>query len=123
MSINLAVKQAHKSTFKHQMGAVIVKGARVIAVGHNRINRYSRKVHQKWPGSLHAEQAAILKVLNQPNGLSTLVGAALYVSRTNADGGVMLAKPCKFCMETIKAVGISRVIYTTNEGTTEEIKL
>ena len=62
---------------------------------------------------------AILKVMRKPDGLSSLAGSTLYVSRLTKKG-TGLARPCHKCWELMLAVGISEVIYTTVNGTTKE---
>lgn len=119
MSIRLANKNALKSTFgQHRLGAVIVKGGRVLSTGYNQ-RRPSSFLKQK---TLHAEEHAILKLL-KTNQLHRLSNSILYVSRYTRGGNVGLAKPCSRCIELCRAVGIRCVHYTTDNNTTEMIKL
>lgn len=114
MSIRIAARQALKSDFKqHRLGAVIVKGGRVLSTGFNS-RRPSRLLHTT---TLHAEAAAILKLLKQRR-LSDLAGAHIYVTRFTKGGSVGLARPCSACFDLIRSVGITRVFYTTNDGNT-----
>jgi len=109
--IRLANKEANKSTFYYKLGAIIVKGNRVLATGHNSI------AHCKlndFKNSRHAEMDAILHILKNRNGLSLLAGSTIYVSRITKGGETALAKPCSKCMSLIKSVGIKRIIYTKN---------
>lgn len=113
--MKVACKTAIKSTFdRHRLGAVIVRGHRVLATGHNGL-RYSKQIGKS---TLHAEEAAIVKML-QSSRQHQLIGADLYVSRVRPNGSIGLAKPCDRCMDLIKSVGISRIFYTTNEQGTE----
>jgi deoxycytidylate deaminase len=115
----MASKEALKSTFKkHRVGAVIVKGNRILSVGHNRL-RSSAVTKTK---TLHAEGAAILKLLKE-NRLHDLAGASLYVTRFTKSGAVGMAMPCPSCHALIKSVGISTVYYTTNEGVTQSYEV
>lgn len=114
----LADRQSVKSNCKHRLGAVIVKGGRVLSTGYNEI-RYSRFIQAT---TVHAEEAAIIKLLDK-KALSQLVSSELYVSRTCPSGNSGLARPCSRCMDLIKSVGIKRVHYTTDNGITESIKL
>jgi deoxycytidylate deaminase len=117
--IRLASKQAKKSTFeRYRLGAVIVKGNRVLATGYNEI-RYSKRLRKS---NIHAEEAAILKLLKE-NRLQDLNGSAIYVSRVCPSGRTAMAKPCKTCAELIRSVGLDKVIYTTDSGTTEEYQV
>lgn len=109
--LNLARKQATKSTFlRARMGAIITKGGRIISSATNQ-TRYSKHAYANWE-SIHAEEAAIIRVLRQPNGLSKLAGATLYVTRIKKDGTTGLAKPCSNCLSLINSVGIKKVIHT-----------
>lgn len=110
--IRIAKKTAKKSLFKqHRLGAVIVKGSRVLSTGFNQ-RRYTKELKQP---TLHAEADAILKLLKQRNQTS-LVGAELYVTRFTAGGVVSMARPCESCMALIRAVGIKRIHYSNNSG-------
>lgn len=112
---NAAYKVAKTSTFhRHRLGAVVVRGHRILATGSNSI-RYSKEIKE---GTLHAEEAAILKLLKSRRQ-HLLSGADIYVSRVRPNGTVGLARPCDRCMDLIQSVGISRVFYTTNEQGTE----
>lgn len=116
--IRLANKEAKKSNFyRHRLGAVIVKGNRVLSVGHNDI-RYTKEFRNP---TLHAEEAAILKLLKAKRG-AELVGSDIYVSRVRPSGLAGLSLPCLRCTNLIRASGISCIHYTTNEGTVETIK-
>jgi len=44
-----------------------------------------------------------------------LFGATLYVSRIH-NGRLLLARPCAFCMELIRAVGIKKIFYSDSNG-------
>lgn len=99
------------------MGAVIANKGRVLSTGINEVRYYkSCPTPRKWEDSLHAEQSAILKLLNS-NRQHELIGSTLFICRINRSSKPMLAKPCKYCEDLIKAVGIKRVVYTTDTGT------
>ena len=114
--IRIAKKQANNSTYIYKLGAVITKGQRVLSTGFNSISHCSVN---NFKNSRHAEMDAILKLMRTPNGLSSLAGSTLYVSRITKTG-LGLAKPCLRCMELIRAVGITEIIYTTANGTIKE---
>lgn len=110
MSFRIASKEAVKSPHKqHKLGAVIVKGSRILSTGYNQL-RPSRELRTE---TLHAEAAAVLKLLKEGR-LSTLSGAEMYVTRFTRGGRVGLARPCQACRELLQSVGISRVHYTTD---------
>lgn len=115
--LNRALKEATKSNYKHQLGALIVKGGRLLSTGYNRIGDNSSLIKQKWEGSIHAEQDAIVKLLKQGRA-EQLNGSVLFVARM----GNKLAKPCPCCLSLIKSVGIKRVVYSDQDGT-KEIRL
>lgn len=119
MSFRIASKQALKSGFRqHRMGAVIVKGSRIMSTGYNALRPSSVT---KTP-TLHAEAAAILKLLKEKR-LSDLSGAELYVTRFTPTGRVGLSRPCMACRNLCASVGIRKVHYTTNDGTTETLRI
>lgn len=114
--IRLASKQAKQSTHRHRLGAVIVKGNRVLSSGHNEI-RYTKELRK---GNVHAEEAAILKLLKAKR-LADLAGSDIYVSRVCPSGRLGLSRPCSRCMALIRSVGIDQIHYTTDAQTTETI--
>ena len=119
MSFRIASKEALKSKHKqHRLGAVIVKGHRILSTGFNEI----RPSHVIGTETLHAEASAVLKLLKE-NRLHDLAGAEMYVTRFTEGGAVGLAMPCVHCMGLVSSVGIRRLHYTTDFGTTETIKL
>lgn len=116
--LRIAKKEAKKSGFKqHRLGAVIVKGSRILSTGFNQ-RRYTKEFKQP---TLHAEADAILKLLKAKR-LQDLVGATLYVCRFTAGGRIGCSKPCDSCHALIRSVGISKVVYTLDDGTTKEYK-
>lgn len=113
--IRIASKAAAKSPFeRHRLGAVIVKGGRVLSTGFNEV-RYTKELRNS---TLHAEEAAILKLLKSKR-LKDLAGAELFVSRVCPSGRLGLSKPCSRCTHLIQSVGVAKVHYSTNEGTVE----
>lgn len=90
-----------------QLGAVLVRGSRVISVGYNQ----RHKTHPKaatWTQSIHAEHSALLGVDAQ--------GADLLVYRALRNGATALAKPCPDCWRLLRRAGVRRVYYTTPTG-------
>lgn len=116
MSFRVAEKAALKSPFaQHRVGAVVVRGGRVLSTGFNSL-RYTKELKNE---SVHAEEAAILKLLKAKR-LHDLSGAEIYVTRFTRGGAVGIAKPCPRCSSLIKAVGIRRIHYTSDTGTISE---
>lgn len=119
MSFRIAEKQALKSTFQqHRLGAVIVKGGRVLATGYNS----RRPSSVLGTNTLHAEASAILKLMKDRR-LSDLVGADIYVTRFTKGGRIGNATPCVDCFNLICSVGIKRIYCTQDDGTTKVIKV
>ena len=115
----LAKKEAVKSPHEqHKLGAVVVKSGNVLSTGFNSL----RPSGLLKTNTLHAEAAAILKVLKEGR-LASLSGAEIYVSRFTRGGRVGLARPCVQCLELIRSCGIRRMHYTTDEGTTVTEKI
>lgn len=97
------------------LGAVIVKGGKVVSVGRNRpkMNAYIKSMapHENC-SSVHAEIDAIFKVRRKID----LRGCDMYVARITKNGIHGLAAPCTMCMRTIQRYGIKRVFYTVEDG-------
>lgn len=114
--IRWAETAAKQSKFKFRVGAVVVKSGRILSVGCNSLRYTHHRFPKKHEQSLHAEQSAILKLLTARR-FSDLAGATIYVARLNSQDRPALAKPCKFCMALINAVGIRKVFYSENHNT------
>ena len=113
--VRLAIKEAKKSKHRHKLGAVLLKGSRIYARGHNvPCKHVSRSLvpmrYRVYPTSLHAEVAAVLALERSPKGLW------LVVVRIGHNDELRDSYPCPKCLGYLKAVGIRRVIYTTNSG-------
>lgn len=106
-----------------RMGALIVHRNSIISFGQNdcKTDPFQAKfADHEWRVHIHAEVNAIKKALKH---LSTrdIQNATLYVVRLKhnpIDKGFMrgMAKPCKSCQMCLAAFGISKVIYTTEDG-------
>jgi len=117
VSQNTLLKKALLETKKSghirfRFGVVIFNKNKILSVGTNSI-RSAKNLHprfSRWPGSVHAEVAAIL------NAKTDLTNASIFVLRINLAGDLMLARPCVHCMKYIKAVGIKKIIYSISEN-------
>ena len=117
--IRIATKVAYESKFyRARVGAVVVKGNRILSTGCNRIGFSKYLRDRTYSCSVHAEQQAILQLL-KARRMNDLIGATIYVSRIGRNGSMRLSRPCNNCSNLIRAVGISRVVFTTNEGVAE----
>lgn len=109
MAENLALLSNHH----FRVGAVIVKGRRIISGGHNKNKTHTiikNKIDKfSLVDKLHAEMTAILK------SRTDLSGAKIYVLRICPDNenGTGMSRPCHLCMRLISGAGIKEIIYTT----------
>jgi len=107
--ISLAFKESQKSFCRTRHGAIVSKGGRVFGKGHN-----SYKTHGTWGGgplmTLHAEAAAIRDAVRR--GID-ICGATLFVTRGDAN---RMSKPCVSCQALLESYGITKVIYTDENG-------
>lgn len=116
---DMAESLAYSSDYHpYRVGAVIVKGRRIIAGGTNKNKTHTiiRNKLDKFSlvNKLHAEMAAILRARTDLNG------AKIYVLRVCPDNahGTGMSRPCKLCYRLIRGSGIKEVVYTT--GNPEE---
>lgn len=118
---SLAATSTHH---KASIGAVIVAGRNVIAVGVNgkkshplqrKYNSYKFKFDRTDQSRhlLHAEIEALVRAKSQMTSLS---GASIYVYRLMKNGTTGMARPCIGCLRALRDFKIRDVYYTTNEG-------
>jgi deoxycytidylate deaminase len=119
MSISIALKQAHKSAFKYKIGAVITKGGRILGTGYNTVKTYSKDNPHPYKDSIHAEVKAAFNAIRR-GPASRLHGGTAYVARVSSCGAGRMARPCISCLRFLKNLGITKLVYTTNEGVTHE---
>lgn len=106
------------------IGAVVVHKHKIISKGCNsgrRTHKIQAELNKKRfsedsSGMLHAEVAALLPVVNKVD----LTGATIYVYRENMLGDIAMCRPCNGCMSFIRACGIKKIYYTTQDGYAEE---
>lgn len=114
-----AVAAASMSTHRRwRLGATVVKGGRVLAIGVNRPRNDPSVIPNDvfWECSVHAEADAIRRA-------GSTKGARLFVARLTRGGRLALARPCDRCMEVIRDAGIQRVVYTRDDGTWASLRL
>ena len=122
---NYAKLVSYKSTYKRvHIGAVIVRKNQVIAEGANlekshpvqkKFDKYNPCKREDFKHFLHAEVAAIIKT-----GQTDLSDCAIYIYREDKTGKLAMCRPCPTCVALIKAVGIKKIFYSTEEGFCEE---
>jgi tRNA(Arg) A34 adenosine deaminase TadA len=98
---------------------VIVKGGNILGTGWNSVNTFSRYNPHPYKDSIHAEvRAAINAIKSGPS--SRLYGSTIYVGRVCSSGSSRLARPCVSCLGFLKNLGVTKIVYTTNEGINHE---
>ena len=106
-----AVSEAQKSIMQFRVGAVIIRGGKVIGRGYNthrsRARIMRQVLHQPALASMHAEVAAVLSC-------NRLRGSTILVARvSHGDVALGNAKPCVHCLKILAKSGVRRIIYTT----------
>jgi len=106
----LAKKLSYKSDYPpHKLGAVVVRRNAILGIGFNKTKTHPKaKTRFK---TIHAEMAAILNTQTED-----LTGCSIYVYRETKDGKPALAKPCEYCLELIRQVGIKHIYYSDTDG-------
>jgi tRNA(Arg) A34 adenosine deaminase TadA len=107
-ALNCAKDSPH---LKYRMGAVAIKGGRVLGASHNRPRNTPQVAgDNNWQEcSEHAEQALVRM-------RDDLQGAVVYVARLDARGNSTLARPCIRCYEGLVKAGARRVVWTGRGG-------
>lgn len=93
----------------YMLGAIVVRGGRVIGRGSNRRKNDPKYTPSNW--SVHAEEAALRGVKASRGSRTTL-----YVARVTPGGMPALARPCEACLDAAMKSGVTRIVYTTAEG-------
>jgi deoxycytidylate deaminase len=110
-----AIKSAKISQHEEQVGAVIVKGRRMLSSGYNSTKTHAIIQREIDPRTLvdklHAELHAVL------SAQTDISGAKMYIARISPGlkNGTGLSRPCKLCMAFLKKSGIKEIHYTTGE--------
>ncbi len=105
----MAEQEAKKSTYHHRVGAVVVQGNRLVSRGHNK----PQKTHPKSSNpfrTIHAELAAIINLSPEQ-----LEGATIYVFRWTEGWNPGLAKPCPYCAQMLRDLGVETVVFSTGD--------
>lgn len=100
--MHVARAVAQLSPMRHRVGACVVRGGRVLGVGHNKPGS-TKMSKSRW--SRHAEVQAIILA-------GDVRGSTLFVYRALRDGSAGLARPCHDCQEVIDAAGIRKVVFS-----------
>ncbi|WP_376738602.1 hypothetical protein [Streptomyces noursei] len=103
----IALRHAQQSRCRYRVGAVLVKGGRVLAHACNRYrNSPGIDFHH---ATFHAEEV-LLRRARCPRG------AVVYVARVSATGAPRMARPCPRCQGVLATGGVIRAHYTTPAG-------
>lgn len=103
--LDLAAALSRQSDMSKQVGAVIVRGGRVLGVGFNRMGSCK---HTPAAWSRHAETQAVL------SAGSNVKGATVYVYRGKHTP--RLARPCDSCRTLLTTVGVRTMVYSVEDG-------
>lgn len=112
--IKTCIEESEKSAHKVHIGAVLFKGKRILATGHNavRSNCIDPKF-KNFPESLHAEQACLLQ-LNDWTRLKNCSMLVIKTSKTERKLG--MARPCPYCQKFLMSLGIKDIYYSNQDG-------
>lgn len=108
------------STLSQRVGAILVRGNRVIASGTNQLRHQSKLRTGHWQGSLHAEVDCLLNAIRTRQKIK---GSTMFVVRLKADTSFGLALPCEDCFEVIQGLKVKKVYFSTNQQTISEVVL
>ncbi|WP_372412171.1 hypothetical protein [Streptomyces luteireticuli] len=103
----IALKEAARSECRFRVGAVLVKGGRVLGRSCNRRRNCSRTDFRH--ATFHAEEMLM-------RSTAARRGAVVYVARLNKAGAPLLARPCPRCQRLLVSRGIALAHYTTDAG-------
>ncbi|MGW1075937.1 hypothetical protein [Streptomyces sp. NPDC002537] len=103
----IALKEAARSECRFKVGAVLVKGGRVLGRSCNRRRNCPRTDFRH--ATFHAEEA-LMRTTDIPRR------AVVYVARLGRTGAPLLARPCPRCQHQLAARGITLAHYTTGAG-------
>ncbi len=118
-----AYREAENSDITEwSIGAVIVKGNRIVGRGYNRFSaevekfrlQYGFNESDLW--SLHAEMAAII------DSSEDLHGTVMFINGFKSkNGNPILCRPCEHCLKILRHVPIEAVYYATKENVVKVI--
>lgn len=105
IALDLCDQNKYEEGMLHKLVALVVSKNKILSVGYN-----SRKTHPSMHTRmqmLHAESDAISRLSDRD-----LIGSDIVVVRLRPSGFPGLAKPCSFCEQSLRDVGIRKVYYT-----------
>lgn len=115
-----AKEQAELSLFRQRHGAILVRGNRIInkAFNSGKFSAFAERFNKdkRFFASRHAELNCILGISKK---LTT--GSIIVVVRINKENKFRNSYPCQMCQSVCAFVGITKIIYTADENTINEI--
>lgn len=115
--INVACKEAQKSTMEKKHGSVLVYRNKIIGSGYNYFTPSSGRIHSKRPDnlesgrfSIHAEVSCIRSV--EPEKRKYIPESILIVVRIDSERNYTQSKPCKNCCRVIEKYKIKKIIHS-----------
>lgn len=108
--MHLAMSEAQNSSCNQRIGAVLVKGGKVIAKTSNR-NRNHPTVLEEEKIYMNAGLCAERRLLNKVSPQNAK-GSVIYVVRSaRKDGDYATSKPCARCVEAMESAGVKRAVF------------
>jgi len=125
--LELAVRLLGKenTTCKHLIGAMVVKGNRVITFGictEKTSPKNPKLKASTFRNQLCAEVVTVNKARNllHPKPLGKY---DLYVGRITPGGRISMAKPCKFCLDFLRETEVENIFFTNRKGEIEKMRV
>lgn len=117
--LKIAQKEALKSDFSWQFGAIIIDKNKIISKGRNYQDhtKVPRAFKRQYSRGLHAEIHALIQSNKPVNGLTMFV-----YGQNKKSQNVLYSKPCALCQHFLIEKGIRRIYFATKTGY-EYIKL
>ena len=121
---NIAIDIALESEQHYKLGCVIIKNGQIIC---RNCNDKRSRINGKNFVCIHAEVNCIHNLLKYEKNQRKLKKYIIFVVRLGKDelGNTILrnAKPCKYCTESIKKIGLKKILFSNDNGNIEKIKL
>lgn len=103
----MAIEQSKKSSYKMQMGAVVVYRKNIVGKGFNIVHSTGASHCE----GRHAEREALYRTTAKYRD-----GATVYVCRITKRGTLAMAKPCDACQTVMRKMNVKYVWYSHNNG-------
>lgn len=107
---DILIKEAKKSNMYYKHAACIVKGNKIISIGHNFMPSYLLNNKK----SIHAERAVIYNTPKLYRTKKCLKLKLIVIRLSRTSDGVELSKPCKDCISYINNFNNINQIYYSN---------